>query len=400
MAERRMFTKKVTDDDNFMQLSASAQALYLHLSMAADDDGFCNQVAISMFKAHASVQDLKALLEARYIYQFENGVIVIKHWRMANALRKDRYTPTAFQHELSSLKIKRNGAYTTSDVDDSQPVNCLPEGDEDLQETDRQIAYRESSLPYSFDYKIRKAFYGKKCPICGNVMQKNVDEAGIVSENRLPTIQHNIPVSKGGKHELGNISVICHQCNVSIQDEITGDLNADEVVAEWEKLSGCRLVADCLPQDSIGKVSIGKDSIGEDLTGSKEPVCRTKDVRRIVEAWNTLGLNEVREVTGESKRGGMLRARVKEHGVDGVLEAIENVRKSDFLKGQNTKGFVITFDWFVKPNNFIKVLEGNYNDLHETGAAQKPKQYTTAQEYKKPAAAKTLEELQALVDKI
>ena len=112
MAERRMFTKKVTDDDNFMALSSSAQALYLHLSMSADDDGFCNQVSISMFKAHASVQDLQALLEKRYIYQFENGVIVIKHWRMANALRKDRYTPTAFQEELAHLDIKDNGSYT------------------------------------------------------------------------------------------------------------------------------------------------------------------------------------------------------------------------------------------------------------------------------------------------
>lgn len=112
MAERRMFTKKVTDDDNFMALSSSAQALYLHLSMSADDDGFCNQVAISMFKAHASVQDLQTLLDKRYIYQFENGVIVIKHWRMANALRKDRYTPTAFQEELAKLGIKENGAYT------------------------------------------------------------------------------------------------------------------------------------------------------------------------------------------------------------------------------------------------------------------------------------------------
>lgn len=115
MAERRMFTKKVTDDDNFMALSSSAQALYLHLSMSSDDDGFCNQVTVSMFKAHASVQDLQALLEKRYIYQFENGVIVIKHWRMANALRKDRYTPTAFQKELAQLKIKDNGSYTMSE---------------------------------------------------------------------------------------------------------------------------------------------------------------------------------------------------------------------------------------------------------------------------------------------
>ena len=112
MAERRMFTKKVTDDDNFMSLSASAQALYLHLSMSADDDGFCNQVSISMFKAHASISDLQQLLEKRYIYQFDSGVIVIKHWRMANALRKDRYTQTNFKEELAKLRIKENGSYT------------------------------------------------------------------------------------------------------------------------------------------------------------------------------------------------------------------------------------------------------------------------------------------------
>ena len=128
MAERRMFTKKVTDDDNFMSLSASAQALYLHLSMSADDDGFCNQVSAAMFKAHASVQDLEALLSKRYIYQFENGVIVIKHWRMANALRKDRYTPTAFQEELKKLKLKDNGSYTFSDDDSQLVAGWLPDG--------------------------------------------------------------------------------------------------------------------------------------------------------------------------------------------------------------------------------------------------------------------------------
>lgn len=127
MAERRMFTKKVTDDDNFMALSASAQALYLHLSMSADDDGFCNQVSISMFKAHASVQDLQALIEKRYIYQFENGVIVIKHWRMANALRKDRYTPTVFKEELAQLKLKDNGAYTWLPNGCQSVAVCLPQ---------------------------------------------------------------------------------------------------------------------------------------------------------------------------------------------------------------------------------------------------------------------------------
>ena len=132
MADRRMFTKKITDDDHFISLSSSAQALYLHLSMAADDDGFCNQVSASIFKAHASIQDLQALLENRYLYQFDNGVLVIKHWRMANALRKDRYTPTAFQEELRQLEIKDNGAYSLAS--ERLPEGCqmvakwLPDG--------------------------------------------------------------------------------------------------------------------------------------------------------------------------------------------------------------------------------------------------------------------------------
>ena len=90
-------------------------------------------------------------------------------------------------------------------------------------------------------------------------------------------------------------------------------------------------------------------------------MCRTADVRRITEAWNALGLQQVVKVTGSSKRGTMLRARVQEYGVDGVLEAIGKIRQSAFLQGQNEKGWVITFDWFVKPNNFLKALEGNYD---------------------------------------
>ena len=130
MGDRRMLTRKVTDDDHFMSLSASAQALYLHLSMSADDDGFCNQVALCMFKAHASVSDLEALLSLRYIYQFESGVIVIKHWRMANALRKDRYTPTVWQKEFAMLNVKENGAYTMNGLPNGcqMVANGLPNG--------------------------------------------------------------------------------------------------------------------------------------------------------------------------------------------------------------------------------------------------------------------------------
>ena len=158
MAERRMFTKKVTDDDNFMALSSSAQALYLHLSMSADDDGFSNQVAVSMFKAHASVQDLEALLDKRYIYQFDNGVIVIKHWRMANALRKDRYTPTAFKEELAKLKLKDNGSYTWLPDGCHVVANRLPQDSIDKDRVEKNSIDKVNTSSYEDVGGKRKRF--------------------------------------------------------------------------------------------------------------------------------------------------------------------------------------------------------------------------------------------------
>lgn len=107
--------------------------------------------------------------------------------------------------------------------------------------TQRKKAEVESNLPYSFKYKITQAFWGKRCPVCGIVMNNVVDkEMGITGSDFIPTIQHNKPISKGGKHELGNISVICKRCNVSLRDTETGELNAKEVEETWLMLSGLR----------------------------------------------------------------------------------------------------------------------------------------------------------------
>ena len=127
MAERRMFTKKITDSDAFIELSSSTQALYFHLNQGADDDGFNNQIQNAMFKSHASVDDLKILLMKNFIIRFESGVIVIKHWRMHNTLRKDRYTPTNFQVELKELHIEDNGSYAISGVGCQVVAKRLPQ---------------------------------------------------------------------------------------------------------------------------------------------------------------------------------------------------------------------------------------------------------------------------------
>ena len=95
----------------------------------------------------------------------------------------------------------------------------------------------------------------------------------------------------------------------------------------------------------------------------------------ILAAWNTLvsvGVNPVRSINVGSKRADCLRARVREYGEDAILEAIENVRTSDVLQGKNHKRWRITFDWFVLPTNFPKVLEGNYNNRN---VESKPKFY-------------------------
>lgn len=112
MAERRMFTQKIVDSDQFLDMPLSSQSLYFHLNMRADDDGFVNNPKKIQRMIGASEDDLKLLIAKRFILAFENGVIVIKHWRMHNLLRKDRYNPTQYQEEMERLEIKENGAYT------------------------------------------------------------------------------------------------------------------------------------------------------------------------------------------------------------------------------------------------------------------------------------------------
>lgn len=112
MAERRMFTQKIVDSDAFLDMPLSTQALYFHLNMRADDDGFVNNPKKIQRMIGASEDDLKLLIAKRFLLAFENGVVVIKHWRMHNLLRKDRYNPTQYQEQMEQLLLKDNGAYT------------------------------------------------------------------------------------------------------------------------------------------------------------------------------------------------------------------------------------------------------------------------------------------------
>lgn len=112
MAERRMFAKTIIDSDAFLDMPLSTQALYFHLSMRADDDGFINNPLKIMRMVSASKNDLDLLVVKRFVIGFESGIIVIKHWKIHNYIRGDRYKPTMYQEEKSLLEAKANKAYS------------------------------------------------------------------------------------------------------------------------------------------------------------------------------------------------------------------------------------------------------------------------------------------------
>ena len=111
MAERRMFAKTIIDSDAFLDMSVTARLLYYDLSMRADDDGFVNSPKKIMRMVGASEDDLRMLAMRKFIIPFDNGVVVIKHWRIHNYIRKDRYNETTYSEQKELLEFDENGAY-------------------------------------------------------------------------------------------------------------------------------------------------------------------------------------------------------------------------------------------------------------------------------------------------
>lgn len=108
MANRRMIAKTTTESDKFLDLSLSAQALYFHFCIEADDDGFIINPNRLLRLIGAEKEDRQALRDNGFTIEFESGVLVITHWYIHNSIRKDRHTPTVCQEELKQLEILNN----------------------------------------------------------------------------------------------------------------------------------------------------------------------------------------------------------------------------------------------------------------------------------------------------
>jgi len=117
MAKRRMFSIEITESDSFCDMPLSAQALYFHLGMYADDDGVVNNPKKLQRSLGASVDDLKLLVAKRFIIPIqESEIVVIKHWKINNLIQKDRYTESKYKKELALLELDENHAYREKNV--------------------------------------------------------------------------------------------------------------------------------------------------------------------------------------------------------------------------------------------------------------------------------------------
>lgn len=122
MANKRMFSKAVIESDAFLDMPISAQALYFHLGLRADDDGFVGNPKSILREIQASKDDLQILIAKSFIIAFESGVIAITHWRVNNMIRKDRYKPTLYREEYSRLTIEKSRIYEGSEQEVYQPA--------------------------------------------------------------------------------------------------------------------------------------------------------------------------------------------------------------------------------------------------------------------------------------
>lgn len=140
MAERRMFAKTIIASDAFLDMPLSARCLYFALGMYADDEGFVNSPKSLARLIGASTDDMNILLVRRFLIAFPSGVCLIKHWRINNYLRSDRFQPTKYTEERNQIIIEENGAYAliSERYTNGIPNDGIPSIDESSLEKERE----------------------------------------------------------------------------------------------------------------------------------------------------------------------------------------------------------------------------------------------------------------------
>lgn len=154
MAQRRMFSKQITDTDAFLDMPATAQNLYFHLNMHADDDGFLGNAKTIRRMVGASEDDLKILVAKQFILVFPDGVSVIRDWHIHNYIQKDRYHPTIYQDDKNQLEVSKNKQYLlVGERHKELDMDCI----HDVSKTDTQSSLVKSRSGKSSQGQVRSS---------------------------------------------------------------------------------------------------------------------------------------------------------------------------------------------------------------------------------------------------
>ena len=216
MAQKRMFDKTITNDDSFLEMPIGSQVLYFHLSMNADDDGFINNWKSIMRMIGAKEDDLKVLVAKSYVIPFETGVIVIKHWKINNYLRNDRYKPTRFQEEYNQLIKDNNLVYQL----DTNGIPSIDKNSIDKNSIEKEINKEKNK-------------YGE----FNNVMLTEEEYAKLEKSNLLPYIEKlsSYIASKGKKYKSHYATILNwsrKESNGNVPEWFNKELTNEKVSAE------------------------------------------------------------------------------------------------------------------------------------------------------------------------
>lgn len=148
MAKRRMISLEIIDTDTFLELPRDSKLLYYELCIRADDDGFVSSPKKIIKFVGCKNNDLKILIEKKFIIPFSSGVVVITHWKIHNYIQKDRYKPTIYIEELNLLKIENNGAYKLKNELDTKNIQIGYSGKDSIELDKNNIIIVEQVIKY------------------------------------------------------------------------------------------------------------------------------------------------------------------------------------------------------------------------------------------------------------
>lgn len=190
MAQKRMFSLQVVDTDKFLDMPTSTQALYFHLGMHGDDDGFVASPRKIARAAGCNDDDMRLLAAKGFIIPFDSGVVVITDWRINNTLQNDRYHETVYQEEKSLLKLEKSGKYS---ADSTLYSSCIQNGS--IMESEPNPTKPNLTKPSVTEQNKTSGMEESRCCFAGNTQQNQIFAPPTVDEVRTYCNDNNFSFS-------------------------------------------------------------------------------------------------------------------------------------------------------------------------------------------------------------